>query len=222
MTASSKNKRKRFIGSTVHTGYKEISSDGRKAVVVTTNDYLNDQGKKMVEDERRFTFHIDPATRARVIDAVITFIGSEASVNLGDIKDAGFNVRVAHTMCVDAGQGGKIINSEGQKDQDAWAKRAKWVSFTGPVEGETLGVAMFNHPSSLQHPSPWHVRTYGLLTANPFGLRSLGLAKDDEKDGSIKLSKGETLTLRHRVIFHKGSTAEASIAAAYEAYAKEK
>ena len=53
-------------------------------------------------------------------------------------------------------------------------------------------------------------RTYGLFTANPFGLRSLGQGKDS----SFTLKKGESITLRHRVIFHLGDEKAAKIAEA--------
>src|SRR5205814_3733 len=103
----------------------------------------------------------------------LDFIASEGPVKFGDAKDAGFNYRVPASMAVDAKQGGQIITSEGIADAAAWGKRAKWVDYHGPVEGETLGVAMLNHPSSFRYPTPWHVRTYGLFTANPFGTHSL-------------------------------------------------
>jgi len=52
---------------------------------------------------------------------------------------------------------------------DRRGKRAvDGVSFT-LNEGETLGVAIFNHPPSFRHPTSWHARTYGLFTANCFG-----------------------------------------------------
>jgi hypothetical protein len=218
-----KSGKKHALGSTVHSKFKEVSAHGDSAVIITTNDYLDDEGNKLLEDERTFTFSVDEKSGARVIDVDITFTGIEKDGDpstLGDAKDAGFSVRVAHPMCVDAGQGGRIVNSNGDTDKDAWAKRAQWVDFNGPVEenGETLGIAILNHPSSFRHPTPWHVRTYGLHTANAFGLQSLNISKDS---GAVTLEPGETLTLRHRVIFHKGDEKTAQIAAAYETYATE-
>ena len=121
-------------------------------------------------------------------------------------------------MAVDTKQGGKLINSDGITDAAAWGKRAKWCDYSGAVEGETLGVAMLNHPSSFRHPTPWHARTYGLFTANPFGPHSLDKTAED---GAIELKKGEHLKLRHRLIFHKGDEKAAKIAEAFEAYSKE-
>jgi hypothetical protein len=139
-------------------------------------------------------------------------------VTVDDKKDSGLSIRVPHSMSVDAKEGGKIINSEGNQDADSWGKRAKWCDFHGPVEGEHLGIAMLNHPSSFRHPTPWHARTYGLFTANPFGLVGL---KVQEESGALELKEGERIKLRHRFIFHKGDEKAGKIAEAYEAYAKE-
>ena len=121
-------------------------------------------------------------------------------------------------MDVDSKKGGRVINSNGITDKAAWGKRAEWVDYHGPVNGKPVGEAILNHPSSFRHPTPWHVRTYGLFTANPFGLRSLGQGKDS----SFTLKKGESVTLRHRVIFHLGDEKAAKIAEEYKAYALEK
>ena len=52
-----------------------------------------------------------------------------------------------------------------------WGKRADWVDYYGNVAGEIVGIAIFDHPKNLRHPTYWHARSYGLLAANPFGLR---------------------------------------------------
>jgi hypothetical protein len=148
----------------------------------------------------------------------IDLVASQGAVTVDDKKDSGLSIRVPHSMSVDAKEGGKIINSEGNQDADSWGKRAKWCDFHGPVEGEHLGIAMLNHPSSFRHPTPWHARTYGLFTANPFGLVGL---KVQEESGALELKEGERIKLRHRFIFHKGDEKAGKIAEAYEAYAKE-
>lgn len=135
-----------------------------------------------------------------------------------DKKDSGLSIRVPHSMSVDAKEGGKLINSEGQTDADTWGKRAKWCDYHGPVEGEHLGIAFLNHPSSFRHPTPWHSRTYGLFTANPFGLSQLKL---QEESGAFELKQGDRVKLRHRFIFHKGDEKAAQIEEAYQDYAKE-
>lgn len=130
-------------------------------------------------------------------------------------------VRVAETIKVDAKQGGKIVNSDGLVDQAAWGKRASWVDYYGPVEGQTVGIAMLNHPSSFRYPTYWHVRTYGLFAANPFGLHDFLGKNAKDADGSYTLKAGESLSLRYRLVFHKGSEKEGRIAETWEKYSKD-
>lgn len=86
------------------------------------------------------------------------------------------------------------------------------------MDGEQLGVAFFDHPSSFRHPTIWHVRTYGLFAANPFGSKAF----DKEAPARpIELAPGDRLKLRHRILFHTGDEKSAKIAEAYEGYAKE-
>ena len=206
--------RKTSLGSTVHRKFMKVQG-GDTAVIVTRNDYVGG-GKKLLADERTHIFKVEKGQC--IIDVNIIFTAEHGDCVLGDKKDAGFSVRIATSMDVDSKKGGSIINSNGITDKAAWGRRAAWVDYHGPVNGKTVGVAILNHPSSFRHPTPWHVRTYGLFTANPFGLRSLRQGED----GSFTLKKGKSITLKHRVIFHKGDEKSAKIADAYKAYASEK
>jgi hypothetical protein len=203
------------LGRIVNRGYVALTG-GPTGTIHATSDVLDQAGKPILADERRFVFSL--AGAARVIDVDIDLVASHGAVTLADMKDAGLYIRVPESMTVDARQGGTIVNSAGQRDADAWAKRAAWCDYNGPVDGGRLGVAILNHPSSFRHPTPWHVRTYGLFTANPFGLKALDPASES---GEIRLELGERISLRHRFIFHRGDEKEAGITAAYEAYARE-
>lgn len=197
------------LGSTVHREFLEVSAGDGKAVIATANDYLDSGGNKIMEDERRFTFSTGGGMR--VIDVDITLIATK-KVTLDEAKDAGFSLRVAHSMSVDAGEGGRIVNSEGDIDKDAWSKAARWCDFNGPVDGEKMGIAILNHPSSFRHPTTWHARTYGLFTANPFMMEG----------GEVVMEPGDRITLRHRVLLHKGDEKSARVEEAFRKYAGEK
>lgn len=210
------SERREHLGSIKHREFKELAG-GKTGVIYALSDYLDHDGKVICSEERRMTFQLDGDTR--IIDVDIDIIASQGPLKVDDKKDAGLSIRVPHSMSVDAKQGGVIINSNGDKDADSWGKRATWCDFNGPVEGEHLGIAMLNHPSSFRHPTPWHSRTYGLFTANPFGLSAL---KTQTESGDLELKHDERIKLRHRFIFHKGDEKAGKIAEAYEAYAKEK
>jgi hypothetical protein len=86
------------------------------------------------------------------------------------------------------------------------------------VQGETAGIAIFNHPSSFRYPTYWHVRTYGLFAANPFGLHEFIRAKATE--GAYTIRSGKSMTLRYRVYLHRGDEKVGKVAEAFAAYSK--
>jgi hypothetical protein len=154
----------------------------------------------------------------RQIDFDITLTAKPGAVTFGDTKEGCFGVRVASTIKVDAKLGGEIVNAEGLKDKEAWGKRSPWVDYHGPVAGQQVGIAILNHPSSFRYPTYWHVRTYGLFAANPFGVSDFTGQKS--ATGEYVLPQGQSISLRYRVLLHKGDEKAAGVAAAFADYAK--
>ena len=201
-------------GQQVHTRVVKAEASGNSATLVVECDNVTPNGDVYMRQTRTVDFHVAD-DGSRVMDIEIVLRGVKDSITILGKKDSGLSVRVAHSMCVDAGEGGRIINSNGDTDGNAWGKRAPWVDFNGPVEDKTMGVAMLNHPDSFRHPTPWHVRKYGLFTANPFALREVA---GEKERGDFDLAKDETVALKHRIIFHEGYEKKAKIAAAWKAY----
>jgi hypothetical protein len=193
-----------------------LMAENDKAVVAEVCEYVGTDGRRFLTEERRLTFRADGETRS--IDFEQDLIATDGDVRFEDKKDAGLSIRVPASMAVDAKLGGAIVNSDGAADKDAWSKAAKWCDYNGPVEGEHLGIAFLNHPSSFRYPTRWHVRTYGLFTANPFAQNQFN---KELPDGGIDLKKGDRLKLRHRFVFHAGDEKAAKIQEAFEVYAKE-
>lgn len=195
------------------------------AVIETINDWLDHDGQKQLEDQRRLTFRADEVSRT--IDFDITLKATAGPVKFGDTKEGAFAIRVPTALDVDPekgkprpeGEGGHILTSEGLADKDAWGKPAKWVDYYGLLNGQVVGVAILNHPSSFRFPTHWHVRTYGLFAANPFGLHDFQPSAG--VDGAHTLAEGQSLDLRYRVVFHLGDAKQAGIEAAFERYAAE-
>ena len=206
-------------GKIVHKEYLKNEVVDGAAVIATRNDWIAPDGKKLLEDERTLTFR--DLGESRSIDFDITLKATNGDVSFNETKEGSFGVRVPTTMDVDhKPDGGKILSSEGQTDKDAWGQRAAWVDYSGNVGGEQLGIAVLNHPSSFRFPTRWHVRTYGLFAANPFGATSFDKDTKDESGATIR--SGESITLRYRVIFHKGDAEAAGIAKAFEEYSASK
>jgi hypothetical protein len=214
-----------------HVRFVEMRS-GPTGKIVTENQWTDREGNIQCRDQRTFVFGAD--ADSRWIDVEILVKAVDIPVKFGDTKEGTFGVRVAGTMKVDAAKpnarqgvpetdptwGGHIANSEGLRDGDTWGKRAAWVDCYGPVENETLGLAILNHPSSFRYPTYWHVRTYGLFAANPFGVRDF--EKDEAKDGSHTLQPGESMVFRYRVLLHEGDEKKGKVQEAFDAYAAEK
>ncbi|WP_422929415.1 PmoA family protein [Singulisphaera sp. PoT] len=200
-------------GTIKETSRKPEVAGAAVALIRTTDDWLGPDGKKVCDDERVISFFDTGANR--IIDFAITIHASQGDVTFGDTKEGMFGVRVASSMDVTRKKGGKITNAEGLVDDKAWGKPSPWVDYVGPVEGKTVGIAILNHPSSFRYPTTWHVRTYGLFAANPFGWHDFG----KEQTGEYVLPRGQSVTFRYRVILHEGETASAHLAEAFEGFA---
>ena len=166
----------------------------------------------------------------RLLDITITLHASHGEVVFGDEKDAGMAIRVASdlqgTRRTQPAEGapalpaGTLVNSEGHLGDDTWGKRARWVDVHGKVGGQPAGVAIFDHPSNPRHPTSWHSRTYGLVTANIFGKHFF--EKDPDRDaGAFVIPAGESATFRWRFAFHRGGPEDAGVEQLFEAFAAE-
>lgn len=196
------------------------------ASLTTVLRWTNASGERALLEERRTTWFYGD-TQTRILDSDITLTALKEPVHFGDTKEGMFGLRVASTMDVDASKrkegdparsaGGRIVNAEGLTNAEAWGKRSAWVDYSGPAEGRIWGVAILDHPTNLNHPTAWHVRTYGLFAANPIGRRDFNLG--DHEQGPFTLAPGEALRLRYRVIIHPGDEQQGRIAQAFASYA---
>jgi hypothetical protein len=153
----------------------------------------------------------------RILDLTLRFTPVAGDVTFGDTKEGGLiSVRVATSM--DGDKGGTIHNSEGGiGEKRTWGKTAAWCDYYGPSQGRVYGIALMDHPSNPRYPTYWHVRDYGLMTANPFGHSYY--YNDKGRNGSLVLPAGKTTQWKFRLVAHPGTTEEARIAERYAAFA---
>ena len=207
-------------GNIVHDKFLKVSSGPEMGEIISTNKYVAKDGKVVCTDTRMHKFY--NTSDGEIMDFEITIQASEGKVVLGDTKEGSMAIRLAATMREKGKVGkGHIVNSEGHRsEKEAWGKRAKWCDYYGPVEGQIVGVAIFDHPSNPKHPTWWHVRDYGLFAANPFGVSYF--EEKPRGTGDITIPTGENLTFRYRFYFHKGDEKQGKVAEHYREYAAKK
>ena len=199
-----------------HREFSTIETADGAAKLVAVNDWLSD-GKKVCEDERTFLFGAD--RHGRWIDVTILVKASEGPLAFGDTKEGSFGIRVPGVLAADSKKAGEIRNSRGDRNDAAWGRAAEWVDYHGVVDGQPVGIAVFDMPDSFRHPTRWHVRTYGLFAANPFGDRDFPPGKTPQ--GEAKLAQGEQLRLHYRVLFYDGALTPAALEAIYQEYRRD-
>jgi hypothetical protein len=179
-------------------------------------DLVGPRGRVIGEEVQAYTFRGDENTR--VIDCTFFIQANRhAAVTMGDTKEGTFAIRLAKAL---NSPPARMINSNGSVgEKEIWGKRADWVDYDGTVDGESLGVAVFDSPRSFRHPTYWHARGYGLLAANPFGIREF--TGDPNQDGSWTIPERQSLRLEYRVFIHHGDCREAKVADAYRQYVAE-
>jgi hypothetical protein len=173
-------------------------------------DWNNPQGKTMLVEKRTMVFHADPKLRIIDVDVALT---AKEKVTFGDTKEGTFGIRL-NPQLQEEGHSGHIVNAEGAKTEEAvWGKPSEWVDYYGTIDGEPLGIAVFDHPQNPGHPVRWHVRAYGLFAANPFGVSDF--VHDKSAKGGKTIQSGQTIRYRYRVVIHPGDYKTAHIADLY-------
>lgn len=204
-------------GNTVHDKFLKIESGKDVGIIQLQNKYVSADGKLICTDTRTYRFYNIPD--AKMMDFEITFHASEGQVIFGDTKEGSMAIRLAPTLRLKGVVGqGHIINSEGLKDNDTWGKRAAWCDYYGPLEGNVVGIAIFDHPENPKHPTWWHVRDYGLFAANPFGVSDF--ERKPKGTGNITIPANENLTFKYRFYFHKGDQEQGKVADRYKEYSE--
>jgi hypothetical protein len=184
-----------------------------KDSTLTAIDNWNDpDGKTLLVEVNKMTFSGDAKNRIIDLDVTLT---PQVDVTFGDTKEGAFAIRLAEPFT--AKGGGKMVNADGAAGmKDVWGKRSNWVDMTGTIEGEPLGIAIFDNPSNPRHPTYWHARDYGLFALNPFGQKAFDPSKEESQ---WKVPAKQKLEFKWRVVIHP---ADANIAEMYKAYAAKK
>ncbi|MCA9437629.1 MAG: PmoA family protein [Candidatus Omnitrophica bacterium] len=101
---------------------------------------------------------------------------------------------------------------EGEQPDDVLELDTPWSDVTSRVEpdGPTSGMALFQHPENPGYPHRgWIFRHYGFLGASWPHLEP------------YEIAPGESVTLRYRMLIHRGTAEEAKVGEAFEKFVNE-
>ena len=191
----------------------ELKPGAGSTAIKAVMNWNGPDGKTILREDRVMTFSSRP--ELRVIDFDITLFAPEKVV-FGDTKEGAFAIRLADALAEK--NGGKMVNADGAVGmKNVWGKRSNWVDYFGTLEGEQLGIAIFDHPSNPRHPTYWHSRDYGLFALDPFGQHAFD---ESLPESHWAIDAGGSLHFRWRVVIHSGDAASAHVAELYNQFAK--
>jgi hypothetical protein len=183
---------------------------GEKAVIENENIWKRPGAMAPIKDFRTITVTA-PSKDLFQIDFEVE-IEMLMEVTIEKTNHSLFSGRMDSDLAVI--NGGTIINAEGDTgEKGTFGKRSAWIDYYGERMGSSEGMAILQHPSNKWYPAPWFTRDYGFFSPTPMYW--------PENEKSTNLKKGETITLKYRVLVHRGNHEDAGIAALFEKYSKE-
>jgi hypothetical protein len=192
----------------------EKLKNGKKSGMMRARFEWHDPGgANLMNEDRTMIFYNQAGLR--IIDFDITFT-AKVDLQWADTKEGFFAIRLADS--IDEDHGGKMTNAEGaQSEKNVWGKRSRWVDYTGQVNGQTVGIAIFPAPSNLRYPPRWHSRAYGLFAVNPWGLKDF-VEDPQAQGGGLKMTAGQSVRLRYRVVIHGSDITPLNLPDLYSKY----
>jgi hypothetical protein len=190
-----------------------VKSGAKAGEVEAVFAWLDPQGKEVLKEDRRMVFYGDGKNRTIDFDIRLT---ATVTATFGDTKEGMFAIRLADGLREPEGVMSSATGARTEKE--CWGKRADWMDYAGRVDGEALGVAIFDHPGNPAHPTYWHARGYGLFAANPFGAHDF--TSGAAASGAMTMEAGKSLRFRYRVTIHAGGTDAGALARAYAEYGR--
>lgn len=220
---------KETFGTIVHTGIKSMKSGKGRAELVVTADWLDKDGKLMLQETTTYAF-MATAT-SRVIERIATLKAAGKDVLFKDNKEGMIGLRVARQLeqpatkpevFTDAqgvatkvpimnneGVTGLYHSAEGLEGDAVWGTRAPWVKLTGKINEEDLSVVLIDNPKNVGYPTYWHARGYGLFAANPLGASVMSSGKAPSMN--YTLPAGQSVTFRYKLLIQSGALSDSAL-----------
>lgn len=195
-----------------------LAMDEGKGQLTFRATWRDPAGIPLIEETTRFTFAEEGGTR--YIDRE-TKLKALHNITFTDNKEGLVAIRVARALELptdkpdvftdsegkatemavlnNEGVTGNYLGSEGEGGEAVWGTRNKWVRLSGTIEGETISIAMIDHPGNVGFPTYWHARGYGLFAANPLGQ---SIFSEGKQSLNFKLGASESVVFKYRMMIH--------------------
>ncbi|MHC4483177.1 MAG: DUF6807 domain-containing protein, partial [Planctomycetota bacterium] len=187
-----------------HVKVTKMKGGTGKGKLSTVMHWIGKSGKVLLEEKRNMVFLV--GEEEYIIDFSINLTAPDTKVIFKDTKEGMFAIRVADWLR-EKGGSGRYLNSNGDEtENNVWGKRAKWVRLQGEKDGKTIGIAILNHPRSVNYPTYWHARRYGLFSANPLGQYDFEKKWNPQtaKPLNFALEPGEVAHFRFQTVIYEG------------------
>ncbi len=194
-------------------------TNGDTGTLSTVMNWVDKNEKPLLKEER--TMEFIPGKNSTTIDFTMTLTALDEKVVFKDTKEGMFAIRVAHWLKEKDNENSKYRSSNGDEtEKNIWGKRAKWVTLEGKKDGKTIGIAILNHPESINYPTYWHARAYGLFAANPLGqsVFQKGRGEETPEEFNLTLEPGKSALFKFRVIIYEGPMSDEQLEANFTAY----
>jgi len=193
---------------------------GAKGTLKTVSRWIDKNRKPVLEEHRTMVFY--PGPDGYAIDLTID-LEALVEVEFGDTKEGMLGIRTADWLRERDGHSEYLASTGARRAGNIWGTRARWVALQGEKDGQHVGIAIMNHPSSVNYPTYWHARDYGLFSANPLGQYVFQKSRKvpDPKPFGLKLEPGQTAHFRFLIIIYDGTKTKDQLEAQFKKFAKQ-
>lgn len=214
--------KKRPVGTVRFKDLTGVESGATRGSLSFRADWVAPDGETQVVENRTITIDGD-SKDLRVVDVDFRLHFPKGAA-IADHADGVLGLRLGKAF--EERNGGVVKNFTGASGADnLYGRRSPWIDYTATVEGERLGVAVFDHPSNYNFPTRWKIRTFASIFASAFGEQEFyhenpwkRAIPATAKDAGLKVEPGGELRFRYRVVIHP---AQFDPEAAWRAFAAE-
>jgi len=222
-----------------HIKFTDMTS-GDKGKLSVESHWIDKKGSFLLKEERTMIFIPTDNPSEYAIDFSMDLTAMVDKVTFEDTEEGVFAIRLPDCLREPRRGGvqpgkplpkesvkgtGRYFSSNGDETADGvWGKRARWLALQGVRNDKVIGVAILNHPESINYPTFWHARNYGLFSANPLGQGDFQRQDDYKKNEPIYLNltlkKGQKAHFRFLVIVFEGIRTQDQIEERFKAFIK--